>query len=359
MHKQCIIRLFKFVKTPFSQNIETSFIFLWTVLNPFVSPFYIQTVSDLFKIENALLLQGVSDSYRKNNNIHWRRYINFCILYGVKGIPANQETLCLYAAFRFKTSTIIGASFKNELYGIRSVHIDLGYELDIRKGSMKRLGRIRDGWTRLRTSNQRLKKPVTSVILKKFLACLSPLDRDHQTLRAILCFAKFGLLRVSEYTYGINGNSPKVKDISLIPDAINPDYLVYRFNKSKCNQFKKRERIVCVCTCPNPCAIHELVNMLAFRKITSINDNLFQLKNGSCPTDNQVRNLISSLCGLCGLNPKEFSSHQLRSGGVVDLLCAGVADSVVQELARWANLDSMIPYKKLSDENLAKLIRKQ
>ncbi len=223
---------------------------------------------------------------------------------------------------------------------------------------MRQLGRMRDGWERLRVSGQRKRSPITSNILQKFLVCLPPSDVDRQTLRAILCFAKFGLLRVSEYTYGPNGNAPKVKDLAIFPDMVNPEFMVYTFRKSKCNQYGKTERTVCVCTCPNPCALHETINMLNLRKVSNCEENLFEFKNGKSPSDQQVRSVIKNLCRICGLDPSSFSSHQLRSGGVVDHICAGVPDIVIQEIARWSSLDSMVPYKKLSAKNISDILRR-
>ncbi len=221
-----------------------------------------------------------------------------------------------------------------------------------------RLGRMRDGWERCRTSGQTKREPITSNILKQFLSLLSSNDRDHQTLRAILCFAKFGLLRVSEYTYGSNCFGPKVKNLAIFPDMENPEFMVYTFNKSKCNQFGKTERTVCVCTCPNPCAVHETIRMLNLRKVSSSEENLFEFSGKKLPTARQINQALKNLCRILGLDITVFRSHQLRSGGVVDHLCAGVPDSVVQEIARWANADSMIPYKKLSAKNIADILRK-
>ncbi len=306
------------------------------------------------------MFSGISGGYRYNNSLHWRRFINYCILYDVSALPTTEERLCQYAAYRYESSTISGESFKNELYGIASVHLDLtGRGLEIKKEFMPKLGRIRSGWARARASNKRHREPVTSKVLKKFLLCLDPANYDHQTLRALLCFAKFGLLRVSEYTYGRSGNAPTVGDLAIIPDMKNPSYMVYTFNKSKCNQLKKKERVVCICTCPEPCAVHEMVHMLAARAHIDSKDPLFWLENGDLPTNDGVNNLIKNLCRACGLDGSAFCSHQLRSGGTVDLLCLGVPDSIVQELARWANLQSMVPYKKLSDENLATALRQR
>ncbi len=98
--------------------------------------------------------------------------------------------------------------------------------------------------------------------------------------------------------------------------------------------------------------------MLMMRKEIRGNDKLFWLKDGSSPSSADVNNLIMNLSKLCGLDASKFRSHQLRSGGVVHYLTAGVPDSIVQEMARWKDLNSMIPYKKLSAQQIADILNK-
>ena len=310
----------------------------------------------MFAYEEYLLNHGISEGYRRNNDGHWRKYVSFCHLYGLQAVPADESKLCLYTTYRAWASNICAASLKNELYGIRSVHIDNGYNLDIRASVMTRLARLRSGFRKVQDTIKAQRQPITDDVLSKFLLCLDHQSYDSQTHRALLCFAKFGLLRVSEYTYGNNGNRPKIGNIRIIPDMIDPMYLVYYFTKSKTNQYGDHERVVCICNCPGPCAVHEVARMLDMRGQYGPDDDLFWYSNGQLPTAKGVNNLIKNLCTLCGLSTSAFRSHQLRSGGVVDLLAIGVPDSVIQFIARWKNLNSMVPYKKLSAENVVKIV---
>ena len=98
--------------------------------------------------------------------------------------------------------------------------------------------------------------------------------------------------------------------------------------------------------------------MLLMREEIIGGDKLFCLEDGSSPTAQDINNLIRNLCAFCGLDPQRFRSHQLRSGGVKDYLTAGVPDSIIQEMARWRNLDSMVPYKKLASSDIAEMLRK-
>ena len=303
----------------------------------------------------VLVEHGISSGYRRNNFGHWGRFSRFCLLYSYRSIPASEEILCLYGAYRFATSAIKGPSFKNELYGIRSFHVDNNVPLDIRTGVMQKLARVRSAFNRLRPSISD-KEPITNSVLNMMLIHLDGGNYDHRTLRALLCFAKYGMLRVSEYTYGKNGNRPLVGSISFWPNAEDAQYLLYVFDKSKTNQYSRKERIICVCNCPEACAVHEVAEMLAMRPVVRASDPLFWLSDGSSPSASGVNALISNLCMLSGLDESKFRSHQLKSGGVVDYLAAGVPDSIIMEMTRWKNLASMVPYRKLSHLQLASIV---
>ena len=94
-----------------------------------------------------------------------------------------------YAKFRYGTTNNIGASFKNELYGIKDAHTNAGYNLDVSMAAMPTIGKMRKGWNRERHTGVRDRDPITSDVLKRFLGILSDGSYDHQTLRSLLCLA--------------------------------------------------------------------------------------------------------------------------------------------------------------------------
>ena len=175
-------------------------------------------------------------------------------------------------------------------------------------------------------------------------------------MRTMLCFAKFGMLRISEYTTGPCGDCPHVRDIRFVPDIRSASMLIYYFYNSKTNQFRSRERVVCVCQCPGPCAVHEMIDMLSWRREVKGHQCLFRFQSGKLPSATEMNIWIKALCRKSGLNPRQFSSHGLRAGGVQDLLTMGVSDQVVQVLTRHRSMESLRPYKALSDEALGTVL---
>ena len=81
---------------------------------------------------------------------------------------------------------------------------------------MVTLGRLRRGFKKARCGNKRVKQPLTMDVLSKMLVHLDVNNYNHTVLRSLLLFAKFGVLRVSEYSYGTRGNAPSVGNLRII-----------------------------------------------------------------------------------------------------------------------------------------------
>ena len=276
--------------------------------------------------------------------------------YGHEPIPATEKVLCQYLAFRFETSNVQGDSVKNELYGIRSTHIDLGHSLEITDKCMPRLARVRRGFKKLRCSNI-CKKPITDEVLEKLLSHLRGNRLDILVWRALLVFAKFGLLRVSEYV-GFGDKIPVVEQVRFVPDFLEPMYLVYIFDRSKTNQFKKTEKVITVCNCPKICPVHAMQKMLLGRQNLAGSNYLFQFENGTVPHAKTVNFMIGCLCERSGLDKNCFSSHCLRKGGALDFITRGVPPNIVLELGRWKSMDSMKPYLRGTENSMVAILNK-
>lgn len=310
----------------------------------------------LLQIADTVRLCAWASSYCKQSSCAFNRFCRTCAAHGWPVFPVTEKTLLLYAAFRYYSTHNGGASFRTELYNIRQALGRLGTWIDISEGGpMKELNQFCRGWKRLRGPKFK-RKPITSEILRRFFEHLDPRNTDHQTIRAALAVAKFGMMRVSEYTYGTNCNNPQVDDVRLFPDAMDARFMALYFSHSKRNQGGRTERVVCVCTCPEPCPVHETIRMLNSRPSVMPEDRLFRFASGGALTPKFMNGIIKKLCKLCGLDPEEFIAHCLRKGGITDTLCTGVPDSIVQLLSRHASLESLKPYKLLSDENLGTIL---
>lgn len=315
-----------------------------------------KTDAELDATVRRLRLAGWSSKYSEQSSNHLNRYIRTCVAHDWPVLPVTDQTLARYAAHRYETSDITGPSFATELYGIRQGLMRMNIYIDIRQnGPLQRVAQVLQAWKKVRGRKYE-RAPITSDVLKAFFTHLNPAKYDDQVTRAVLALAKFGMMRVSEYTSKQGEEGPCVGDLRLYPDARETRFMALYFSKSKRNQSGRIERVICTCCCPNPCPVHEVSRMLAMRPSVAPGDALFKFSSGKAPTARAIRRIIKALCKLCGLDPARFATHGLRAGGVTDVLCAGVSDSVVQILARHASLESLKPYKRLSDEDLGTIL---
>lgn len=314
------------------------------------------SLDKLERIGELVSMNAWAASTSRQGAYAFARYCRVCKEQGWAAFPISEVTLYNYAVFRFATSDVTGPSFQTELYNLRQALLRFGVQIDIsQKGPMLRLTTLMKGWKKIRGPKFK-RKPITSKVLANFFEHIGTQHHDELLIRAALALAKFGMMRVSEYTHGPNSNCPKVGDIRLYPNAEDARYMALYFSKSKCNQHAHTERVICVCACPEPCAVHATIDMLSARDEVHPDDELFQFKGGKLLSPKIINGIIKELCTRCGLDPKAFTSHCLRKGGITDTLCTGVPDSIVQILSRHANLDSLRPYKLLSDESLGTIL---
>lgn len=269
----------------------------------------------------------------------------------------TEYTLMLYVGWRFITSNVVAGSLKNELYGIRSVFINLGFRLEIDAKSMPVLSRVRAGYKKERPNGVNTKKPITNDILHKMLSVVNQGSFNGKVIVAVLCFAKFGLARVSEYTE-TDGIKPLLNQLCFIPSVQEPAVAVFTFFKSKTNQFGKKETISVGCTCcTGLCALHALANMVIARSFmdrdVSSMKELFVFSSGHVITRDDVSSMITQLCLKCGLNPKSFGTHRLRSGGTTDYIAWGIDPILVAEMGRWKGLKMLLTYNQMNAVDIA------
>ena len=93
--------------------------------------------------------------------------------------------------------------------------------------------------------------------------------------------------------------------------------------------------------------------MLSSKPSVCPDDDLFRFANGARPGPRIINQITKNICKRCGLDPKLFAAHMLRAGGICDVLCAGVPDSICQILSRHASLESLKPTKSWATSSSA------
>jgi hypothetical protein len=214
-----------------------------------------------------------------------RHYRSFCSQRQVSLVPATDNQFEDYVAFRVTATQFClrASSLRQELSAIVSLHVDSGHWFDV--SACRRLKRMLCGLRRWQGVSRDTRRPVTRTLLIRMLALLSQRDFTACVLRAALCVAFFGMLRISEFTVPslrqpVSSSLLRCSMIRFFPSRARASYCTLRIPQSKTDQFRSGHTIVLVCGCPAPCAVHELLRMLSFRHVRSSSEALFVRPGG-------------------------------------------------------------------------------
>ena len=314
------------------------------------------TNEELDREVDGMLMRSWAPSTSKQTLSIFLAFRGKCRRRGWPYMPTDERTLLRYGALIRKTTEMKAQSFTAVLYGIRRMHSANGMALDITEQAMPRLARFKKTWAK-EQGDKRDRIAITREVLDDLLWCLVPSHPDTKVWRALFLMAQHAMLRVSEYSYGTGANAPSINALRWIPGPENPKQLVLYFRKSKMNQTGNLERGICICRCPEACAVHAVKEMLRARNRADGNASLFRLSDWSLPTAATINAKLRALANAAGYDAELVASHMLRAGGITDALRGGLPDSVVTELSRHKAVDSLASYKRFTDEVLGDVVR--
>ena len=108
--------------------------------------------------------------------------------------------------------------------------------------------------------------------------------------------------------------------------------------------------VYCSCNTPWTCIVH--MAQERFRKKNYHPDDcLFQCRTGDL-TYSAYRTIIRSLVAKIGLNPANYGTHSLRSGGVSELYIEGRSSIFIKTFCHWHNMGSVFIYIKPNNPDL-------
>ncbi|HEY9758954.1 MAG TPA: hypothetical protein V6C97_27545, partial [Oculatellaceae cyanobacterium] len=234
-------------------------------------------------------------------------------------------------------------SIKVYLYGVRSLHVDLGYADPM--SECVRLERLYRGIKRDQGERSVVKRrlPVTTSML---LACQHLFDfhcHNHRMLFAAMCTATGGLFRVGEITVSSSRKPDPLRMLTL--SSIRPVHRVsgsapalleayaIHLRVSKTDPFR-REVDVHVCWPPAVAAIASMLRQLPL-SLRRSSTPLFAFENGLPLARSALLAVTEHVLRCTGVDSSQYSGVSFRRGGATSLSCAGVSDRVVQLMGRW------------------------
>ena len=226
-------------------------------------------------------------------------------------------------------------TIKNYMSGIRSLHIDRGYD-DLELFRHPVLQRIVAGIKRKNGDpDTRERLPITRDLLLKLLATLDQANQAQATLHAAYCLAFAAFLRAGEITYSQSeAQDPNFSDWHVTRRSVHlhPNKLYLSLPSSKTDPFRRGITLTIAATGDDACAVSSLRNLF-FRFPLPPTAPLFQTFNNSFSREYFISALRSGLRGL-GIDGN-YSGHSFRRGAATSAQQAGLTKEEIQLLGRW------------------------
>ncbi len=317
-------------------------------------------------IIRQLIHKGLATSSRRSYDAKWKHWELFRAIFGVDNVVATEDLLLAYVGFRALFSEASGQTISGEISAILSLQLEEFGALVPDRGRMRLLRRALNGMKATRVSRRPVKKPITENLLRRFLHHIPGDSLDGQCLRAALAVGYSSLMRGGEFVVESQTQVREGREtvrllrwhqVFLVDGQRGIDAVRIELDGSKTNQYGKEEEVALACKCLKGglCAVHELLGMLEFRRVQSLDEPVFLMASGDILTRRVLDQTIKDCATREGLNPKHYAPHGLRKGGATDLAGKGVSELVLQRLGRWSpNATTSRLYTLLQPVNLAR-----
>ena len=270
---------------------------------------------------------GLSSKTRKTYATPTKSYTSFCAMRGIRPpFPATNSSLMEWVAHLgnkwVKTKTI-----KAYLTGLRSAHIDMGFEEDLDAFYSPSLQRIIAGIRRLRgEAGTQERRPITKDLLLQMLPHFNRRTKAGSTMYAAFCLAFAAFLRVGQFTY----SARDLEDLDFAEWFLTrrsvrlyEDHLELTLPASKNNPFTLTIAASDDAACPVQALRH------LFRWGSSSDSPLFQLDGAF--TRETVTSQLRKILTLLGVEG-HYSGHSYRRGAATSSREAGLTNEEIQLL---------------------------
>ena len=268
--------------------------------------------------------------------------------------------LCYFSTY-LACQNLSPQTIKTYLAGIRHMQITLGLPEPKHFSSLSRLQQVQSRIQRthhLRSSNERIRLPITPSILHKLRKHFdqSPLDEDMVMLWAATTLCFFGFCRSGEIT--VPSQSAFDASVHLawgdvaIDNRSDPQVLKIHLKRSKCDQLRRGVDVFVGRTNDPLCPVAAGLSYMVQRG--SADGPFFIRSNGIPLVKSYFVTRIRDALQAVGLPYQQFAGHSFRIGAATTAAKAGLEDSTICMLGRW-NSAAFLSYIQTPREQLAQL----
>ena len=206
--------------------------------------------------------------------------------------------------------------------------------------------------------NERVRLPITPVILSRLKSCWDRGSADDTMLWAAASLCFHGFFRAGELTVpSVRGFDPKIHlawgDIA-VDDPASPSVLKVHLKKSKTDQLGRGVDVYIGRTDSAICPVEAFLRYVSARGCAQ--GSFFRFCDGSPLTKNKFTERVRCVLQEMGLPYGSFAGHSFRIGAATAAAKAGLEDSVIQSLGRW-NSAAFLTYIRTPKEHLAQFSR--
>ena len=269
----------------------------------------------LYSLKNELKKsqrQAFAEGTNRNLTIQWETFLFFCFYFKLTYLPAETETLSLYAQFSSRSFQSTHA-IKNYISGVEIMHHLLGYSTANINEFLINLA-LR-GISRQNPHLVKQAKPVTPEILMSIHEVLDFSIKSDVVYWCLFLFAFFLFARKSNLVLDLD-NYVNKKFLLREDIQICENTLIVNVKWSKTIQFGERLLKIPLIEIPGSilCPLAAFSSMC--QKVHAKNsDALFSLPKRKCITYSQYQSKLREVIAKIGLNPEEYSTHSMRRGG--------------------------------------------
>jgi hypothetical protein len=280
-----------------------------------------------------LVGEGLRGNTHKTYTSAQRKYLNFCIEFNLRSLPATDTVLIQYVAFLFNKG-LKGSTIKVYLSAVRSLHVFSNLPPPVH--SEKLLLALK-GASKMSSPPDR-KLPITYQLLSEMLPYLEG-RHDELLLKTVMCTTFFGCFRAGEVclpdketfsarahlTYGDVTFDAALSTVTL------------HLKQSKTDTLNQGVHVKIGCSGTLVCAYCLLQRFIDQHPCPMPHSPLFVDNSMLILRKSYLISTTKLVLALMGYDPSKYSGHSYRAGSATTGAAAGFSAWELKMLGRWSS----------------------
>ena len=301
---------------------------------------------------------SIQDSTREKYYPKYNLFVNWLTKEEEKGYPVPYiddlrnniklfelvSLMSRYLVYRFNETHNIGNSLANELdailHGLREQQVFLA------RANFPFITRFIKGCNLIaqRDFGKRVEIPKYAILNPQLEQMLKIVNDD--IVKIAMLFQHRFVLRAEHITVtNINSRIIKLKNLAFNPNREYPKSLIITTYSDKNHVYNHRMVRTCRCTCNSPwtCVVHTMSRFL-HGKWNAPEIPVISYHGGKPLQYNRYLKIVQAVITDMKLDPKNYGTHSMRSGGACEMFCEGRRLQEIKMFGQWRSIESVDAY---------------